>query len=134
MAAITHARYVQRLSEGYVAEPLSVPAARHAAESVKGVLGSHVCERVCLLVSELVTNAVVHRARGAGNAVRLRVWTSATTVKASVTGGGTGFRRPRLPTPGDAAAGGWGLFLVDRMADRWGVRSRSSEVWFEIDR
>ena len=31
-------------------------------------------------------------------------------------------------------SGGWGLFLVDRIADRWGVRRTPSgtSVWFEI--
>src|SRR4051812_32732979 len=30
--------------------------------------------------------------------------------------------------------GGWGLYLVDRIADRWGVaRNSMTRVWFEID-
>jgi hypothetical protein len=30
---------------------------------------------------------------------------------------------------------GWGLYLVDRLADRWGVTSDvGTTVWFELDR
>jgi hypothetical protein len=30
--------------------------------------------------------------------------------------------------------GGWGLYLVDRIADRWGIVSnRMNRVWFEVD-
>ena len=129
-----NASYIQRLSEGYVAEPQSVPAARHAAESVKGVLGSRICEKVGLLVSELVTNAVLHRGRRAKNAIRMRVWTSPTSVRVAVSNHGPPFTRPEQPSPGELEAGGWGLYLVERVADRWGVRRRpATEVWFEID-
>ena len=36
--------------------------------------------------------------------------------------------------PNGDHSGGWGLFLVDRIADRWGVRRTPSgtSVWFEI--
>ena len=31
--------------------------------------------------------------------------------------------------------GGFGLVLVDRISDRWGViRNRQNVVWFELDR
>ena len=30
--------------------------------------------------------------------------------------------------------GGWGLYLVDQLADRWGVaRDHLNRVWFEMD-
>lgn len=46
---------------------------------------------------------------------------------------GTGFvPAPKLSTGADGS--GWGLYLVDRIADRWGVLSdERTEVWFEID-
>jgi hypothetical protein len=41
-------------------------------------------------------------------------------------------RAEALPDP---AGSGWGLALVDRLSDRWGVsREDSTCVWFEIDR
>lgn len=126
--------YIQRLSEGFVAEPQSVPAARHAAENVRGVLGSGICERVCLLVSELVTNAISHRSRRSGNAVRMRVWTSPTSVRVAVSDRDPASKLPTEPGRGELAVDGWGLYLMERIADRWGVRRRvGTEIWFEID-
>jgi anti-sigma regulatory factor (Ser/Thr protein kinase) len=46
---------------------------------------------------------------------------------------GTGFE-PRPREPGQSKAGGWGLYLVDRLTDRWGVACNNlTRVWFEID-
>jgi anti-sigma regulatory factor (Ser/Thr protein kinase) len=53
-----------------------------------------------------------------------------------VTDSGPGFEpeQPR-PTPHVDRPGGWGLCLVDRLADRWGVDSGNrTAVWFELDR
>lgn len=81
-----------------------------------------------LCVSELVTNAVVH----AGTDVRLRVWAEPHGVRVEVEDGSG-----HLPIPrnyANLAATGRGLMMVDRTADRWGVRSgpESKVVWFEL--
>jgi hypothetical protein len=35
----------------------------------------------------------------------------------------------------NAGSGGWGLWLVDRLTDRWGVDlSHSAHVWLKFDR
>jgi len=81
-----------------------------------------------LLVSELVTNSVLH---GAGEAVRVRLETDDLGgLRCEVLDDGAGF----LPTPPAVRrdAGGWGLQLVDRLADRWGVADGSTHVWFEL--
>jgi hypothetical protein len=46
---------------------------------------------------------------------------------------GTHFESPAPPT-GGSASGGWGLFLVDQIAERWGVcpASAGTCVWFEL--
>jgi anti-sigma regulatory factor (Ser/Thr protein kinase) len=47
---------------------------------------------------------------------------------------GPGFE-PRPQTPDQDSRSGWGLYLVDQLADRWGVtRSEAGGAWFEIDR
>jgi len=47
---------------------------------------------------------------------------------------GTGFQR-RVRVPERGSGSGWGLYLVDQLADRWGVsREEATRVWFEIDR
>jgi anti-sigma regulatory factor (Ser/Thr protein kinase) len=46
---------------------------------------------------------------------------------------GPGFEM-RKPKP-RGSSGGYGLFLVERMSDRWGVqRNDTTYVWFELDR
>jgi hypothetical protein len=36
--------------------------------------------------------------------------------------------------PGANGTCGWGLYLVDQLADRWGILSRGpTTVWFEMD-
>ncbi|HWL90511.1 MAG TPA: ATP-binding protein [Actinomycetota bacterium] len=92
-----------------------------------------VLEDATLLVSELVTNAVRHAPRAGSPAVELRVKVDQERVRVVVSDPGGGFvAAPRLPTAAESS--GWGLYLVDRIADRWGVISTGrNEVWFEID-
>ena len=47
-----------------------------------------------------------------------------------------GCSSPRAPDPDPTRASGWGLFLVDELADRWGVEPADpgTLIWFEIDR
>lgn len=50
-----------------------------------------------------------------------------------VTNRGRGFRSHLRPPPG--AGSGWGLVLVDRLSDRWGIDEGDGmvRVWFEVD-
>ena len=87
-----------------------------------------------LLVSELVTNSVRHAAASA-TPVGLAMRIADGTVRVEVHDGGSGFE-PGTPKPRDADAGygGYGLFLVERMASRWGVETDDgTRVWFELD-
>jgi anti-sigma regulatory factor (Ser/Thr protein kinase) len=84
-----------------------------------------------LLVSELVTNAIRH-VNGSEQPVVLAVRIAARTIRVEVRDGGAGFE-PGKPEP-RGADGGFGLFLVERMASRWGVDTRDgTRVWFELD-
>jgi anti-sigma regulatory factor (Ser/Thr protein kinase) len=84
-------------------------------------------------VSELVTNAVRHAPREGVPEIELRLKLNPERVRVVVSDPGPGFvAEPRLPTASEGS--GWGLYLVDRIADRWGVITKDrSEVWFEID-
>jgi anti-sigma regulatory factor (Ser/Thr protein kinase) len=92
-------------------------------------------ETLILLVSELVTNAVVHT--GCPAVLRLSlpgVPAEATTVRLEVADAST-----RAPVPrcvGDEAMGGRGLALVDGLADRWGwsPEGTGKHIWCELDR
>ena len=39
---------------------------------------------------------------------------------------------PALRETGGGASGGYGLHLVDRIADDWGVQHASMHVWFDL--
>lgn len=85
-----------------------------------------------LLVTELVTNAILHSG-APGTPVVLRVEARPEGLRVEVHDRGPGFEM-RTPKP-RGSRGGFGLFLVERMASRWGVdRGHSTYVWFELDR
>jgi len=90
-------------------------------------------ENIRLLVTELVTNSVRH-ARAA--TIELIVVVSRTRVHVEVANPGGGFE-PRPSGPEDSDTG-WGLFLVDRLSDEWGVSQGGGtdyqRVWFELSR
>ena len=49
-----------------------------------------------------------------------------------VTDPGPGFE-PKPVTPSFYQTGGWGLYLVEQLSDRWGViRGKATTVWFEL--
>jgi anti-sigma regulatory factor (Ser/Thr protein kinase) len=84
-----------------------------------------------LLVSELVTNAVRHVNRTT-QPIELAVRIDDGAIRVEVGDGGAGFK-PGKPRP-RGADGGFGLFLVERIATRWGVDTRDgTRVWFELD-
>jgi anti-sigma regulatory factor (Ser/Thr protein kinase) len=88
-------------------------------------------ETLRLLVSEVVTNAVRHG--GHTQPVELNAhWNS--EVRIEVCDHGNGFTpHPRIG-PLDEP-GGFGLYLVGRLADRWGVETDDgTTVWFVLRR
>lgn len=87
-----------------------------------------------LLMSELVTNAVRHANVGEGAVIRIAIDVEPRTVHVSVMDAGEGFDLSKLVTKSPDSGGGWGLFLIETLADRWGVdASLPHKVWFEID-
>jgi anti-sigma regulatory factor (Ser/Thr protein kinase) len=109
------------------AEPGSVAEARtRVCEAVGGD-----SDTLRLLVSEVVTNAVRHG--DSSQPLELHAsWDS--EVRVEVSDQGNGF----TPSPRAGSAdepGGYGLFLVGQLAERWGVESdRGTTVWFVLRR
>ena len=87
-----------------------------------------------LLVSELVTNSVRHARLRPRDLIRLRIETSDRVIRLEVSDPGGGFSA-ELPEPATRGPGGWGLFLTERLADRWGVDREEgwTTVWLEVD-
>lgn len=120
-------------------DPAEVGRARRWARSRLAGSGigadEPLAETLILLVSELVTNAVVHT--GCPAVLRLSLPEApqeSATVRLEVAD-----RSGRAPVPrcadGDAT-GGRGLALVDGLADRWGWASEGAgkRIWCELDR
>jgi anti-sigma regulatory factor (Ser/Thr protein kinase) len=110
--------------------------ARRSLEDLEPDLEPEVLDSLRLLVTELVTNSVRHGELSASDRIRLRLADRGDRIRVEVTDPGDGFhsRRPSL-APGDESPSGWGLFLVSRVADRWGTLENSTTtVWFELAR
>ena len=72
------------------------------------------------LVSELVTNSVVHANVGRCRALTVEVTTLDERPRIAVTDPGSRLKPSRLP-PDPETAGGLGLLLVDDLCEAWGV-------------
>jgi two-component sensor histidine kinase len=108
-------------------------AARAALEGYLSSLPSDVVETSLLLVSELVTNSVRHAALEAGDLVKVKAQGFESSIRVEVNDAGSGFA-PRRPSADLTRIGGWGLYLVEQLASRWGiVNDPSTRVWFELD-
>lgn len=106
--------------------------ARGAVERLAGELRPAEFYALQLVVSELVTNSVRHADLDRDSWIDLQVEVEPGAVRGTVTDPGPGFDPSRQdPRPGEES--GWGLFLVERLADRWGVyRNGRTRVWFEL--
>ncbi len=106
--------------------------ARNEIGRLREELDGPVLESVRLLVTELVTNSVRHAGAGA---VELVVVVGRERVRVEISNPGTPFE-PHVREAGRVSESGWGLFLVDRLSDAWGVIDDSGyqRVWFEMAR
>ncbi len=130
VAGLTDAQptHVLRLRGG----PESAPMARRALARLAADLEPPVMEALRLLVTELVTNTVRHAGAGA---LELRTLVKPESVWVVVTDTGPGFDPDGL-TGSSRRDGGFGLLLVERLADRGGVgrADGANRVWFELRR
>ena len=103
--------------------PESASAARELAREVLGD-GNPATETAMLLISELVTNSVLHSKSGEpGGSVTVALCRGPAGILIQVCDGG-GSSEPRVSAkPGNGADHGYGLLLVDALADRWGTIS-----------
>ena len=107
--------------------------AREAIRTLEGRVPTDMVEDATLLVSELVTNGVKYGGEGA---LKIEIDYEGDRLRAEIIDQGSGFeprtrenRRMELHDEG-----GWGLHLVETLADEWGVHEGSTHVWFEIRR
>ena len=102
---------------------------RKALEAVAPIDG--VKDDARLLASELVTNAVVHSARGSNDMIEVFARLGRDRLTIAVHDPGFSNRTPRSPSPDDD---GMGLRIVQELAHRWGMeRPDGLLVWAELE-
>jgi serine/threonine-protein kinase RsbW len=116
-----------QITSSLEAKPGDVSAARHLLENPLGALPSDRIEDARLILTELVSNAVRH---GQGRQeVEMRVRWDGRSLRVEVRSVGAFHARAMTASP----EGGWGLKLIDALADRWGVDSGPvTTVWAEL--
>lgn len=100
------------------------------ARELTGQLGGEALATAQLLVSELVTNAVVH----AASALEVQWDRDGTSITVRVRDADTGPLLPSHVSELDLQEGGRGLILVAELSDAWGSEHRGGRktVWFRV--
>jgi serine phosphatase RsbU (regulator of sigma subunit)/anti-sigma regulatory factor (Ser/Thr protein kinase) len=90
-------------------------------------------ESAILLVSELITNVLVHTDEDAVLTAQVIGMPGTRRLHAEV--GDRSDDMPHRRSPGEMASSGRGLLLMEELADAWGVdpRGDGKAIWFEID-
>ena len=107
-------------------------ARRVLAERLSAALPAQVLGDLQLLVTEIVANAVRHGGVSEDGKIDLRVLVGEHRVRVELRD--TGIQAdPHLRTPDLGGGGGFGMLLVSRMSERWGVEHEPNVVmWFEL--
>jgi serine/threonine-protein kinase RsbW len=113
-------------------------AAHHARHAVLARLGAHLDSAAAsdlnVVLSELVTNSVVHAGVGPGRYLRITVGLLDDRLLVAVSDRGS-HTLPRLETGTAEDAKGLGLRIVDGLARSWGVArdgTGRTQVWCEL--
>ena len=99
------------------------------AEELSSWLPAGVVNDIKLIVSELVTNGIVHGSAERDTPVLLDLVVNG-KIHCRVLDHGPGFA---THTRRQSAGGGWGLRVVEQLSDRWGMQHspQRTVVWFE---
>ena len=118
---------------------LSVLATPESLAEVRRSLGTlaippELLDDARLIVTELVANSIRHAGLSLDELVRITADWSGASLRVVVRDRPRPFARASVagtirPDPG--AESGWGLYIVDRLASRWGTNDVG--YWFELD-
>ena len=106
-------------------------ARRDCTDRTRGVVSHDVASTACLLVSELVSNTVRHGDCQPDDTIEVLIDRDPDSLRVAVCQraaiGALQVARDR-----EAREGGWGLMLVDELAQEWGVDDDPNCVWFKL--
>jgi anti-sigma regulatory factor (Ser/Thr protein kinase) len=127
---------VDRLELRFPAAPESLRLVRRALEGMG--LPDQVIWEGTLLTTELVTNSIRHAGLGPDDYIDVAAAWSGTVLRVIVRDSGSAGPPSEIvagsirPSPGGQS--GWGLYLVDKVATRWGTNLEGSAgFWFELE-
>jgi anti-sigma regulatory factor (Ser/Thr protein kinase) len=103
-------------------------ARRIIADELASRVPAPVVDDIKLMVSELVTNGIVHGSTEPNAPVMLDLLVNG-HIRCTVLDHGQGF----AGSARSRGRGGWGLQVVEQLSDRWGIECspQQTEVWFE---
>ena len=125
-------------SDGAQAFDLNLPPTRGIGAIVRRALEDLdlplvALEEAQLLTCELVSNSIRHAGLSRFDEIRVTARVTGTTLRVDVFDRSSNVLEPFAgsirPAPG--AESGWGLYLVDHIASRWG--SMPGRYWFQLD-
>jgi anti-sigma regulatory factor (Ser/Thr protein kinase) len=103
------------------------------AEVLDDRSGSEALARAQLALSEVITNAVRHGGANGAGEITLHLERTDDLLSVRVVQPGPPPPRPSIASmPDPWATSGYGLGIVDAIADRWGVHLDPPSVWFEL--
>lgn len=112
-------------------EPSAPGQARAAVRSIVEL--DPICEEAELIISELVTNAVMHSGAVDGDEITVDVLREDDVIRLSVHDPGRSSTTPEVREPDLDRVGGVGLLVVSRVAERWLTeRPDGVTVWAEL--
>lgn len=127
---------VRPLRLRFSAQPENLLLTRRALEGMG--LPARLLKDAELLTTELVTNSIRHADLGPGDHIDVTASWSGTVLRVVVRDSGSGAFPTGMvagsirPSPGRQS--GWGLYLVDKLATRWGTNlGGSAGFWFELE-
>jgi anti-sigma regulatory factor (Ser/Thr protein kinase) len=124
------------LAEVALPARLSAPGAARivVAGCLLGLVGRRTLEDAKLLITELVTNSLLHGELDRRDTVLVRIYIAADALRLEVENSGTaGAVAANGPDP--QAGRGFGLEILERLVSHWGVRrDQGTTVWCEMGR
>lgn len=109
-------------------------ARRSLQSQLGGRLGQAAAADIALIVSELVTNSVLHANVGDDETLTVECTSLPDRLRITVTDPGSRLQ-PRLRQPDHDASGGYGLAIVETLSSAWGVvrgSAGATSVWCDL--